>query len=125
MPIQEELFGKTPEGDEIHVFTGDGNDKVTTTTNVYIPQIMDGGTHYFMLFLQNNTAPFGYRLERANGTFNLFRGASGIAAGSTCTTANPETGNCRSVLDANSNEGGGGSAAAIGCRRTPSEPRST
>ena len=67
-----------------------------------------GAANTLCMNLKNNTAPDGYSLEQfdASQTVNVFTaGGSG-----TCTTAFPETGNCRNALNANNNKGGGGVA---------------
>ena len=61
------------------------------------------------LFLENVSAPEGFGFVRSNGAFNLFRGASSVGIGSTCTTAAPA--NCVTVLGDNGNSGGGGNPA--------------
>ena len=69
----------------------------------------DDAGNLLNLHLANNKAPEGYHFKEFAGDFNFFRGASSVAAGSTCAVANPETGNCRTVLTDNGNTGGGGS----------------
>jgi hypothetical protein len=97
-----------------HDFPDHDNGGSGTDAENFFVRMAGGGTASddLCLFLEDNSSEFGYRLRRdaGSGPFNLYRGASAVAGGSSCTAANPETGNCRTVLDDNNNTGAGGTA---------------